>query len=352
MNAPTVFTWITHYGGVSISMPAFMNRRSKLADRRRAPLLLLAACLSAGSPAHAQTCSVEQATASVEEDVIERGGRSAAESMAIIQALERITHEAQKPGVPLSRQLNSVDAARFTELSQKLQSIRVGQLIESARARDARVVAGMYAAAWAAYGNPSYVPADGDVPGATLLVLRVLRPQPEIPNIPQSSSCSVDSALDAVERETLARIQSFDATTRRSLDVINQERQKYNLPANGSIDPSKLRPDDARTLQRAQSEMQPAFAEAQLAYDAANIISWWDISKHVYRSWLEDIETYGADPGSMGKTLDREMASFDQQQKALLGIWIKIDERMPSDAEKQNAALANALRSNGGAGRN
>lgn len=203
--------------------------------------------------------------------------------------------------------------------------------------------------AWATYGDPAHVPKVGDVSGAALAFMRIMSPNPDTTLSPASTAeCTVDTALEAQQREALHRIIGFGPTLDRDMPVVRQLKAKYGVGPNERLDPNKMDPEDAQTVQRINTEMQPAFREQQLAFDFANIRSWWSAAKLVYRTRREDIETYGAVVTSMGKTLRARIGGLDQPTPAMIGLWFKVNQMMPSFDAKMLAAVTDTLKRSGG----
>src|SRR4051812_39159279 len=114
---------------------------------RLVPLLTLALAIAPQLTGAAQVCTVESATNQIQITEIEREGRSAHVRIQIIKELEAINRKATDARRPLSDQLAPRDAARFAELSQRMQSLQLASYVESARSRDAGIVQQMFAAA-------------------------------------------------------------------------------------------------------------------------------------------------------------------------------------------------------------
>ncbi len=310
-----------------------------------AKTLSSAAVLSTVALAQAQpkTCTVEAATFEIYGHVVDIEGRSASAMMPLIDELRALTAKAKDPSRSVGAQLSVHDSQRFMEIADQIKSVRLSNFIESGHSRDAIVVQQMFKAAWALYSNPSAFPADTDLPGNFLMVMRVAFPNVEAQAVATSfPACTVESALAIAEADAETRAINNPAIA-RDFPIVQQLKAKYGIGPSGVFDPTRLTPEDTRTLRRIQLAMQVAIQEEGLAKDIQNILDWWRMANLVYETRKEDVATYGPDIRVLGNTIEAQQNTFDDRNKAMLGLWAKVNEKIPSDEMKLLNAMAPAI---------
>lgn len=286
-------------------------------------LMVLPQAVRAASP----PCTVEQATNQIEADDIQRHGRAAQVTIPMLDELKAIVAKAPDPHRAIGDQLAPRDAARFAEISQRMQQMRLSAYVESAHARDANVAEQMLVAARKSYADVAYMPSDNDVPGSILVVMRVVLPE-QMPRLPPTgASCTVELAISGQEQAGLRRIHALTTMLHRDGLVVRRLRARYGVDQDGKLDPSKMDPEDARTLETLQVEMQPAFRERTLSLDLQHIRAWWAAADLVYRTRMEDVATY-ASAEHIGDTLQQQANGLSREQRVLIGLWQKVDERV------------------------
>ena len=151
--------------------------------------------------------------------------------------------------------------------------------------------------------------------------------------------CSVDVAVGREQAATFKRITEMDPLLTRGNQMIDKMRAKYRLGQGEKLDPAKMMPEDARTIEALMVQLEPAFRERTLATDLRNIRFWWEIADLVYTSWKEDVSTYGGFE-HLGDTLNASMKGANQQQQVMLGLWKKLDQLVKSDAQREMEQVA------------
>lgn len=306
--------------------------------------LAIAAVLTFGALAQSQPkpCTVESTTSEIFGHVVEIEGRSAKAMMPLLTELQTLTEKAKDPKKPIGAQLSVHDSQRFTEIADQMKSVRLSNFVESAHSRDAIFVEQMFQTAWTLYNSPGAAPPSTDVPGAFLVTMRLLFPSVEPDSVMTPSSCTVESALTAAEVDAETRAIN-DPAIARDFPVMQQLQAKYGVAPGGAFDPSKVTPDDSRVLHRIALSMQVAVQEQHLAQDIKNILDWWRMANLVYETRKEDIATYGPDMRALGNTIESQQGSFDDRTKIMLGLWGKVNERVPSDDVKMLNAMSPAI---------
>ena len=289
----------------------------------------------------ARSCTVGMATGQTEIDEIRWSGAQAQVENQMLGELKKIAEIAKNAHEPIGDQLSPRDAARFATITSRLAVMRESELVESAYARDASVVEKMWETAWSTYANPSSLPAKNDLSDSLTLLLRLMFPSPKYtlrPILP--GHCSVDDALVRAEDTAVRRMNGFVPVLERDQATMDALRAKYGVSQGEPLDKSKMTPEDIHIVDRIMVELTPGFQERTLAVDLQNIRDWWAMASLVHKTRLEDIQTYGGDPRYLGKTMQPMLAKFDPRQRAMLGLWRKVNEKIKSEAEKEIEAIA------------
>jgi hypothetical protein len=109
---------------------------------------------------------------------------------------------------------------------------------------------------------------------------------------------------------------------------------KYGAAAEGRIRRDKMTPKDRHETEGLETSAQAAMRSVQLEYDMANIRPFWLASKVMYQSRLEDLQTYGTDEASFGKTLQRRLGELDPNVRLMVGFWKIVEVSVPSEQDK------------------
>ena len=89
------------------------------------------------------------------------------------------------------------------------------------------------------------------------------------------------------------------------------------------------------------NETQPATREITLAQDVQNIRGWWSAAELIYATHKKDIANYGPVFEEFGKALQTRMAGLDERTRVMIGLWSKVNERLPSHEEQMMRVIAN-----------
>jgi hypothetical protein len=303
--------------------------------------VLLLSLVSSAALARTNTeCTLEIASGYVILDASQTQALSASASLPILEELKSIVSKGKKPGAPLRDQLNARDLARFAEINTRLSSIRLSSYVESSRERDATVVQRMYDTAWKIYADPTFTPAADDFANATLYAMRIMIPKSDrnVGDTPLQG-CSIEAALTADLQKSYSRINADTPSFERISSAMNALKASYGIAADGKFDRSKMKPGDLRELERFSTQLQPFFREADLVDDLQHILEWWQTANMIYSTRKQDIATYGASVEHMGKTLDAKLATAPDHMKLYVGLWNKVNEKVPSQAMKDNEIL-------------
>jgi hypothetical protein len=302
-------------------------------------------CAVAAHASAATKCSVESAASQValDEDMI--SARIAKVMNPKLEELLKLTSTAKDPVKPLADQLSTREAGRFAEISQEIKGLRLSSFVESARSRDAGVIAQMFSTAWTRYVDPTApAPKEDNFPGLIVLMMRFGLPNIDAQLAPvKPGECTIESALTLAENESIQR-QIDDPVAARDVIVLTSLKTKYG--ADVAKWDKKMSPKDIRTLRRIMTEMQPSIRDRSLSQDLQNILDWWRVAELVYTTDKEDLSTYGSDMVALGNTLKAKQG-LDQRTKIMIGLWGKINEKVPSRQQIEFRALADEAKDAG-----
>lgn len=295
--------------------------------------------------ADTEACSITGAVSIVEMADGQQEVSTAAETEMILSKESALAAKATNPNVSIGSQLAPADNEEFGELNAQLKHIRIFDWIQSNRARDADVVMDMFNTALKAYSDPNYQP-QTDVaksPGDVVIFLRYLQPN-QPPYVPSTdTTCTIDYVLSQEQSKVYEQITPMFPLIQRDKPIIEALRAKYGIAPGSQFDRSKMTPDDLQTLDFLQNEMRPALNNLTLLLDLANIRSWWKFSKLTYYDDLQDIQKT-SDADDVGDTLRAQAANFSPTQKAMMGVWNMIDQKVPNDDYKLYQQMQAALK--------
>jgi hypothetical protein len=314
-------------------------------------------------------CSIEEATGHALFDAMSRQARSSEVLGPILDEQLRIIGTVkQGDNRPLKDSLSPQDATRFEVLREKMLPIRLSQSTESGHDRDVQAISAMSSAAWKSYKDPLDDRFDKTLArfascteeerqsqrcrfismrqlGDAVFALRVVFPRPDValPAI-EPVPCDINYALvrqqiDAVSTST----PLIDSFNKNDYPVLTRLITKYGAEADGRIKRDNINGEDRHTLQMIEAHMNSVQRSAQLVYDTRNIRLFWSASEMVYQSRLEDLQTYGSDEKSMGRTLQRKLSDAGAQTTMIIGFWKLVDALVPSEEDKMNKVIVNDL---------
>ena len=185
-------------------------------------------------------------------------------------------------------------------------------------------------------------PPNGEFASLTLGALRIMFPEVIDTSTTHSGECSIDSVLAEEIDKSATRLTANSESINGLLPALHSLKSKYNVAANEELDQAKMKPEDGRQLQRIMSWLQPSYRERYLILDLQHALEWWRAAKLIYDSQREDIRIYGGSVEDVGKTLHAKLATAPDRLKLYVGLWNAVNEKIPSEAMKENEQLARA----------
>lgn len=266
----------------------------------------------------------------------------------MLNELQAIASTTKAHNKPVGEQLGVKDLSRFNELSQRIRSMGMQELVESKRDRDIKVIKQFVLIADRnyRYGEEIQEGHSDYVYQAVLLYWRVMAsgfPSSEQHpiSIPDEKACSMIFALHSIEKEPIQRIDSIDLKLFVKLQTIAKKNGMVK------IEPAKLPEADREVYDRIMENAVWPFERAQqFMDDMENIKVMARASEIIYISDKRDLEISGGDGSRLGTTIVEMInkKEFDQRTQAAIGIWRGLNEKIPSDVTKNATDLARILK--------
>jgi hypothetical protein len=287
----------------------------------------------------AKACEIEQVVDDIYSNSINRAAELAKQELALLKRFSEINGRAKDPNKPINQQLSQKDLAEFAQLQQRNQAIELQQLLESNFARDARIIRDFYQVAQADYlGAP--IPKEGDknyLPYAFLAVMMAASEdkaiQDNLITTPNSKDCNLESALNAIELESLGRLEQLPIVK------ANEELQAMQRRIGGSkIDREKLNASDHAIFDRLErTAYVPAQREKLFITNLESLKLLARVSLMKFELGKKDAVDSGGDIASVGQSISA--LNPDARTKMGFGMLDRIAEKYPSDWYQQHEAM-------------
>lgn len=290
-------------------------------------------------------CTVEQVISNIRVADILNSGDRAKQQLPILAALGRLNEKSKIPGRPISEQLTPKEVEDFARLSQRLSSVELNALLESAWVRDATIVGDLFAWSVDLY-NGKREPAEGEAGYdrySLLMFFRGLNKAEDMnPRVPTPSeaqmaaTCSFVVALHEIEYEAMTKLNKTPVTEA----IVEVERIKARN--GGSLDRSKLNFQDRAILDRIQRTVYvPAGREAALIDDMENLKTLARVAEMKFEAGKKDAADSGGDIVAVGTTIDQ--MKLDTRTIVYLNILKIVAESNPSEWAKRMGAISSAV---------
>jgi hypothetical protein len=275
-------------------------------------------------------CELRDVIARMKFESIERAAAIAEQVLPIIKQLEELTNKAKKPDIPIKDQLSSDDIIKFTELSERIKTTNLAQLMESRRERDLTVIEKMTMIADRANRWNDH-PAEDDPDFIVYSALQLLRVAVKKNNItvPSTQSCTLDYALHLIENEGIEKLNAIKGLD-SVVSSIKAILAKYGMD---KIDRSRLSKADLEKINELETNiLNPAERLRSFITDIENIKLMSKASEIMYEANKQDIALGGGDIDAIGKTIQRKSKNkeYDDDLILAIGFWTMINEKMPS----------------------
>ncbi len=278
----------------------------------------------------AEHCELREVIARMQFESIEKAAAIAEQVLPVIKHLEELTNKAKKPDIPIKDQLSSEDIIKFTELSERIKTTNLAQLMESRRQRDLTVIEKMTMIADREYRWNDH-PAENDpdfIVYSALQLLRFTVKKNDI-TVPAVQSCTLDYALHLVENEGIEKLNAIKGLD-SVVSSIKAILAKYGME---KIDRSRLSKADLEKINELETNiLNPAERLRSFIKDVEDIKLMSRASEIMYEANKQDIAFGGGDIDAIGKTIQRKSKNkeYDDDVILAIGLWTMINEKMPS----------------------
>lgn len=285
-------------------------------------------------------CTLDDVLSQLQFQVIEQQANIARQQQPALSQLRYLSEKAKDPKRSVGEQLSRDDIAKFSEIRQRLLAMKLATLLESKRKRDLTAIRQLIKIADQNYRwgeelketDPEYF-LQGIL---TLWRLMADSPETKLSIAPPSYSyCSLEWAAHLVENEALEKLNKLDLG--KASEQVAKLAAMYGKP----IDRNRLSPAE-RTEYDAllNNYLRPSLKEQQFIFDLEAIKAMIRGSELIYESDRQDALESGGDINAIGSSISRRVDSLDKPTTLAIGLWRKIDEKMPADAVKQWEQLA------------
>jgi hypothetical protein len=262
---------------------------------------------------------------------IEKAALIAEQALPVIEQLKQITNKAKTSDKPLKDQLPTEDVIEFAELSERMKTMTLAQLIESRRQRDLMVIEQMVMMADREYRWKDH-PSENDGQAFTIYsALQLLKLSIEKNNItvPDGESCILDYALHMIEKEGIEKLAAIKGvlSVGSSIQAI---LDKYGME---KLDRSRLSKADLDKINELETNvLQPAERLRSFIKDLENIKLMARASEIMYEANKQDIAFGGGNIDAIGMTIQKKSIDkeFDEDMQLTIGLWTMINDKIPS----------------------
>ncbi len=294
-----------------------------------------------------ERCELREVIARMQYESTETAAAIAEQTLPLLKQLEAINSKATVPNKPIKDQLSSDDIAKFSEINQRLKSAQLSQLMESRRQRNLTVIEKMVMISDREYRWLEQ-PEEKDPDFIIYSALQLLRLTIKENNIstPTSPSCTLEYALHSLENKAIEKLNAGNARLNSAMDELKSILSKYGMD---KLDRSRLSKADLKKVNELiNGVINPMRRHREFIQDIENIKLMARVSDITYESNIKDIAFSGGDIKAIGKTIQRRNKSneFNENMQIAMGLWTKINEKIPSDIVNEWDELEGAAKSN------
>lgn len=306
-------------------------------------LFLILSCFLLGHAdcafANATSCTVPSATAKLWSANLENEAKVSNALKPELAELANIDNSAKNDKEPIVNQITKKQAVEFEKIRTEIMHYYLFELTVSARSRDASVLNEMYNAM---IKNPDLdVKHFNNIGQAVLAVARV-HVKGDLNRtvfVKSKDKCTVMNALYQLQYAADSRIRNGKI----SRIVVNADaylKKKYGLDKTGKINTSTMSPSDKIIFENVNKLVPTYLQELNFDTDVRAMILWWKISRFVYHARQQDLFA-GL---QFGSTATQMKIHLNQRQRFMLKIWKAVNEKDPSDEQKDLSQAASIVK--------
>lgn len=283
-----------------------------------------------------ERCELREVIARKQYESIDKAAAIAEQTSPLLKQLLAINSKATIPNKPIKDQLSADDIGEFSELSQRLKSAQISQLMESRRERDLKVIERMVMISDRDYRWQEQ-PEEKDPDFIVYSALQLLRFTNKDSNIttPASPVCTLEYALHSLETEAIDKLNNGNTRLEAAIKQFKSILAKYGME---KLDRSRLSKKDLDTVNELiNGVISPMQRHGDFIKDIENIKLMARASDIAYESNKQDIAFSGGDISAIGATIQRRNKSneFTENMQIAMGLWAKIYEKIPADIIKE-----------------
>jgi hypothetical protein len=274
----------------------------------------------------------------ISEEIKNRRHDSLAKEKAILDQtfpiwdqLQEVASKATIKDKPLKDQLPSGEIIKFAELSQRLKSANLSHLIENKRQRDLNVIEKMILIADMEY-RWQKTPDESSDDFFIYAIIRALRSSIEISDLPppMNSTCTLEYAIHSVSKEAIKRWNAGGKRLDSAMNELEAINAKYGT---NPVDHSRFSKTDLKKVNELMSVVTSMWRHIDFIKDIENIKLMVQASDIIYESNKHDIAASGGVIEAVGKDYQRrkEAGEFSEKIQIAVGVWSKINEKIPCD---------------------
>lgn len=258
----------------------------------------------------------------------------------ILEEISQLNSSATDSSKSVGEQLSRDDVGRWAKLTQRFHTMNLSQMIESRVQRDLDVIEKLVIVADQEY-RWHKIPNEDDPDYVYHAIIQLLRMLAKVENTSESdtSVCSLNLAIHSLENEPMSRLHEGI----NQIDYFNSELDailaKYGMT---ELDKSKLKSQDLEHVNGLINNIVlPLQVPRQFVADIENIKLMARASRIMYEENKQDIAFSGGDTKAIGMSLQRKMENgeLDNNTQTAIGLWTKINEKIPCDFIKSMGGL-------------
>ena len=282
-----------------------------------------------------QRCTLDVVLGQLHYQLIERQANIARQKQPALKQIGYLSDKAKDPNRPVGDQLSRDDIAKFSETRQRLLAMSLSTLLESKRERDLTAIRQLVKIADQNYrwseelkeSDPEYF-----LQGI-LTLWRFMADSPETKltiSTPSYPYCSLEWAAHIIENEAIDKMNKLDI--KQPYERLNKLAAMYGKP----IDRTRLSPAERTEYDDILNNyLRPSLKEQQFILDLEAIKAMIRGSDLIYDYDKQDALQSGGDINAIGSSISRRVDSIDKPTAFAIGLWRKINEKIPADAVKQ-----------------
>jgi hypothetical protein len=301
-------------------------------------MLVVGVCAMASS-AHAQRCDAQAAIMQDGRIISKQKVDSSKEASQISDKLQAIIPQNTTGGEAIGKYMTAAQAEEFGELRSRLVGVQLNLLVDSEYERDLTVVSGMLSIAQTLHEGKDI--AKDDETYAAVLGALGNAGYDDTPTQP-TGTCNLYTAVNETEAALFSQIKIDRANSDADNATLYALSQKYHVQ---SYEIMKANLSSADSLIAAPSfgRLQILAREIQYGENLLRIAYFYRTDQEIHSARIKSMSLYGAAPDTVDRVLDEEAKTMKPLDRAYMGVWSAVNEKIPSMQSKNNAEIAKVM---------